>query len=189
MNVKNIVYHADLHMHNPAVIQRVRVNYKYIYDLISKSGGNVSMFNRRCDICRLIKPTYTGDVVHLAFFCIDCCTSIKSSRCIVCKRMDITKNRVCILCHAVKKRKYVSTLGASISFIGRCHTCSCKLTYLTTINKRKLCMKCCNTVKTCNICGVIDIVINDSCNTCKPPQVSDIVSYNYYYPLTLIDDD
>jgi hypothetical protein len=182
------------------ITTRTRKNYDALYQtLVSNALGQStqklkeykSIFRRKCDCCRKMRYTTSGDVFEFSFYCGACCDSIQPQKCF-CGAKDILMSRKCLVCfNSDRKEKMPKNTVAK--YFRNCHNCDKHAFVLqfdkitTNTGKGGVCVPCLEKPVKCMLCGSSASFFNKMCMRCCGARERSL-SNNYFYPLTLCKD-
>lgn len=176
---------------------RRRKNYNALYQTLAsndpdKAKEYKSVFRRRCDCCRKMRYSTSGDVFEFSFYCGACCDSIQPQEC-PCGAKDILVSRKCLVCfNSDRKEKMPKKTVAK--YFRSCHKCDKHAFVLqfdgaTTDARSKggICVPCLEKPVKCTSCGSSATFFDKMCMRCYNTRER-ILANNPFYPLTLCKD-
>jgi hypothetical protein len=177
-------------------MHRIRKNYNILYQTLvsnnsKKNKACKSIFLKKCDCCRKMRYTTSGDVFEFSFYCGACCDSIKPQECF-CGANDILMLRKCLVCVNSDKKKKMSSKTVA-GYFRTCHKCEEHVFVLpfdgitTNADNGGVCVPCLEKPVTCMLCGCPASFFNKICIRCHNAHARSLFN-NYYHPLTLHKD-
>jgi hypothetical protein len=181
-------------------MNHIRKNYSTLYQTIVRNDSDKSekklnecksIFLRKCDCCRKMGYTTSGDVFEFSFYCGECCDSIQQQECF-CGAKDILISRKCLVCFNSDKKKKMP-LKTVAGYFRICHKCDEHAFFLrfdgtmTNTGNGCVCVPCFENPVKCILCGRSASFFNKICMRCSSAHERSLPT-NYFHPLTLRKD-
>ena len=179
---------------------RTRKNYSVLYQTLVKNDPDKSpekkkeykaVFRRRCDCCKKMRYTTSGDVFEFSFYCEACCSTIQTQECSTCAQKDILVSRKCLVCFNEERKKKISKPTVD-RYYRDCHKCGnfgfvLRFDDFAVENRKGICVPCLEKPITCTSCGNAATFFNSMCICCYKAREK-VLANNPFYPLTLCKD-
>jgi hypothetical protein len=174
---------------------RTHKNYDALYQTLANNDSDKSakklkeyksIFRKKCDCCRNIRYTTSGDVLEFSFYCGECCDSIQPQECF-CGVKNILMSRKCLVCFNNNRKAKMSKKTPG-KYFRHCHKCD-ENAFVNQFDgitdntsKGGVCVSCLEKPVTCTSCGSYSKFFNKMCMRCYSARER-ILSNNYFYPL------